>query len=356
MKKIILIVIIVALGFQTTKAQEVFAINDSGPFGMRIDNGFLYVVETFSNQIVRYDISDPSVPPEVVIENASAPADIEIIDGTLYISNYDVETTGFISAFNLDDPFPGTAETITTTVGETIFIDIDDNGIMYIPHRDSSTIVTLDLSDSSPSEEVYGSLESVYNISIDANRMILSTDFPNTSTGLYYQANIEDPFDPVQIYEGGPTSSYITGSFVYFYDLDTEQFFRINLTDPDFTPELLFDYPTFDSSYSIAIEDNIIYASVIFSEIITFDFNALSTDEFASNEISIFPNPAQDVINITNENGFEFTDASLVNILGSVNKVNIINNSIDISLLASGVYMLNLVTEKGVITKKIIKQ
>jgi hypothetical protein len=76
--------------------------------------------------------------------------------------------------------------------------------------------------------------------------------------------------------------------------------------------------------------------------------------------VSTYPNPTIDVINVYNSNNLDLTDYKLIDIKGSVIKSGTLNNSLDqkinVSELAQGVYMLNLNTsDSNTVTKKIIK-
>lgn len=78
-------------------------------------------------------------------------------------------------------------------------------------------------------------------------------------------------------------------------------------------------------------------------------------DVFANN-ITIYPNPANNFINIsTTEN---ISNVEVYNIVGKrvLSIKNLQNNQVDISNLASGMYMLRLTNGTSIATKKIIKQ
>lgn len=87
---------------------------------------------------------------------------------------------------------------------------------------------------------------------------------------------------------------------------------------------------------------------------------ALGVNEslFASN-FSIFPNPANSVLNVMVKNGLSVNQISMVDINGRTVKT--INNTFDsqleinVSDLAAGVYMLKVNTAQGVATSKFVK-
>lgn len=73
------------------------------------------------------------------------------------------------------------------------------------------------------------------------------------------------------------------------------------------------------------------------------------------NQVSVFPNPSNGVINIANVEGLK--NASIADINGrTVKTVNFAGtNQINISDLANGVYMMTINSDKGSVTKKIVK-
>ena len=85
-----------------------------------------------------------------------------------------------------------------------------------------------------------------------------------------------------------------------------------------------------------------------------------------SNEISIYPNPTNGELRITNyETKFGVSPLGIDNVelfdiigkkLSTVNYQQSNDKSIDISHLPAGIYFVRITTEKGVITKKIIKK
>ena len=86
------------------------------------------------------------------------------------------------------------------------------------------------------------------------------------------------------------------------------------------------------------------------------DFNPTASvdDVFASN-VSIYPNPAKEFVNISSS--VEINKIEVYNLLGKKvsSSSNLINNTLDISNLSKGMYLLKLTSEKGTATKKIVK-
>lgn len=84
-----------------------------------------------------------------------------------------------------------------------------------------------------------------------------------------------------------------------------------------------------------------------------------STQSFFANNFSVYPNPANNVLNLSVKNGLSVNEISMVDINGRIVKtVNTGFNSemeINVSDLMSGVYMLNVKTDEGVAVSKFMK-
>ena len=78
----------------------------------------------------------------------------------------------------------------------------------------------------------------------------------------------------------------------------------------------------------------------------------LSNEDFKLSGVSILPNPTSGILNIT---AVEKADYRLFNIKGQVLKKGVLENKIDISSLSKGIYLLNINTDKGSFTKKVVK-
>lgn len=84
-----------------------------------------------------------------------------------------------------------------------------------------------------------------------------------------------------------------------------------------------------------------------------------SNQLFFANNFSIYPNPANNVLNLSVKNGLVVNEITMIDINGRTVKT--ISNSLDseieinVSDLTSGVYMLNVKTDEGVATSKFVK-
>ena len=84
----------------------------------------------------------------------------------------------------------------------------------------------------------------------------------------------------------------------------------------------------------------------------------LSTNEFNYLDLSIYPNPTNDIINIK-LNSYENISATIYDINGRLmleQKLSSVVSTINISNLNTGVYLLKINTENKTVTKRILKQ
>lgn len=92
---------------------------------------------------------------------------------------------------------------------------------------------------------------------------------------------------------------------------------------------------------------------------VTVTAETLSTNNYLASQISIFPNPVNEVLNITNVENVQITGATITDLNGRIVKTAGFNGvseaQINISNVASGIYILNIYSDKGLITRKIVK-
>ena len=96
----------------------------------------------------------------------------------------------------------------------------------------------------------------------------------------------------------------------------------------------------------------------------TFELTVESTfgvEDVLANAVSIYPNPARNVINITNGSAIGLDNATIYDVNGRlVQTIDLTNmtteKSVDVSQLASGVYMVNIQGEGGNTIKRLIKE
>lgn len=87
--------------------------------------------------------------------------------------------------------------------------------------------------------------------------------------------------------------------------------------------------------------------------------SVLSVDQFLNSKFALYPNPASSVISLTNSENILVNGVTIADLNGrTVKQVNfnkISDVQVNVSDLSAGVYMLTINTEKGSVTKKVIK-
>lgn len=85
----------------------------------------------------------------------------------------------------------------------------------------------------------------------------------------------------------------------------------------------------------------------------------LKTNEFFSNKFSAYPNPTNNVVNITNSDNILLSEVSITDMNGrivkTVNTNNLTEVQINVADLTTGVYFMNINTDSGKAVKKFIK-
>lgn len=95
-----------------------------------------------------------------------------------------------------------------------------------------------------------------------------------------------------------------------------------------------------------------------FSLIVSGSNLTLSSEDFKANSFSIYPNPANDILNIQSSIVLDGAKIEIFDMLGkNIYRNALLNNSIDISNFDSGIYLLNITTDEGTTyVKKFIKK
>lgn len=85
--------------------------------------------------------------------------------------------------------------------------------------------------------------------------------------------------------------------------------------------------------------------------------NQLSIEKTALIEVSLYPNPVENELHIRMPNGLTIASASVYDLLGKQHTMKIgENNTLEMSRMPSGIYLLKLETSEGPVTKKFIKE
>lgn len=83
----------------------------------------------------------------------------------------------------------------------------------------------------------------------------------------------------------------------------------------------------------------------------------LSTKENELSKVKIYPNPSADIVNVSIPENIKVYESGLFDMTGKmINNIHLIDNTLNISFLPKGIYMLKIETSKGVLTRKIVRK
>ena len=114
--------------------------------------------------------------------------------------------------------------------------------------------------------------------------------------------------------------------------------------------------PNFVLEYEVKIKNTVSFASRNINENIPEGFVWVGPQKNETESIQLFPNPVIDILKINTT--ANVTSASVYNYSGKEVKryPRIINNELDLQDLPAGIYIVNLTTDQGILSKKIIKK
>ncbi len=119
-----------------------------------------------------------------------------------------------------------------------------------------------------------------------------------------------------------------------------------------------FNYQSEDGGITFAPITSVDIPDEFFDSVWTLEgeCNVLSLSENLQSQVSVYPVPSSDVINIKTPSSIQVTGAILYDLLGKNTGVVYTNNQLDISGLSRGVYLLTVETNEGTLTQKVVKK
>jgi len=106
---------------------------------------------------------------------------------------------------------------------------------------------------------------------------------------------------------------------------------------------------TYDTYASLGFGDRWHVVSAIGEEV-------LGVNDNIAELASVYPNPAQNILNVAIPSSVEVNSAQLFDILGKDTGIQLVNGQMNTASLARGVYLLNVNTNAGTLTQKIVKE
>ncbi len=122
-----------------------------------------------------------------------------------------------------------------------------------------------------------------------------------------------------------------------------------------FTPDTAVDFVANRAFFTLLVDD---YTSDWYADKYAVTIPTGSVKEQSLSQFSVYPNPANNVINVSSDKAL-VNAVSLVDINGrtvkSVQFDGVYSAQVNIADLANGVYMMNIKSDKGTVTKKVVK-
>jgi hypothetical protein len=168
---------------------------------------------------------------------------------------------------------------------------------------------------------------------------------PNALTGYYkyLPSGDEDGFVNIQMESN---DEVVGGNFFMFETQSDWTFFEIPLNYLSVPEEMIL---VFSSGYNAG--------SVLFLDNLSFDFTS-ATPLIESNDVSMFPNPANDIISFSSQYNNEIVEFQIVNLQSEVITSFVLYPNeitrLDISELSSGIYFIKSVSG-NILTQKLVK-
>lgn len=127
--------------------------------------------------------------------------------------------------------------------------------------------------------------------------------------------------------------------------------------DPTSSSEYSYQTSSVGETWTPVIE-NVYFPGEFFESqwTISGECNALGVDDNMLSQVSVYPNPTSNVLNLQTPANVEINSVGLYDILGKQVNARLNNGTINVSALSQGVYLLKVVTSAGTLTKKIVKQ
>lgn len=193
-------------------------------------------------------------------------------------------------------------------------------------------------------------------------------DFSSTTNGLlvssagalYSTTNGGTTFTPIA------TSGFFSGDICYVPGT-TGTYVSTGTTGSSYTTNSGLTWTTIDAIQHTKVE--FLNGTVGFSGgfttsptaggIFKYTGTVLKTDSFVSNKFTSYPNPANDLVTITNSDNILFSEITITDLNGRTVKnfkvSDLSETQINVSELTTGVYFMNITTDEGVAVKKFVK-
>ncbi|NUY79516.1 T9SS type A sorting domain-containing protein [Flavobacterium sp. MAH-1] len=319
----------------------------SNTSGLAIRDNFLYMATTFDGTIHRIDVSNTGSGAQLVKSGLGTMQGICFKDNYLYAA-LDPNAPGVNKIIRLD-------VSQNNPVAEDVVLVQDPNGIaisgQFLYISSGHNIYKVDLSQTNPSLQLLASdmgsvfgtvglaVKDGYLFASDSNKLVKYDLSQNSPTKITVAANL--PL--IQGIVASPDENYI---YAASYSPSTIK--RIDIASGQSQLLASISVPTL---WDIEFRDGIFYTTNLEGGQVTQTSGALSLSENELSRTNVYPNPAENILHLEN-----CTFEALYDVRGVVMEIPVSADSIDLSSLSTGVYLLKIRTSKAVETRRIVKK
>lgn len=315
----------------------------SDPAGIAISGNTLYIAESFgANKISKIDISSASPTKIDVVTGLSGPDGLAISGNTLYIAEINADK---ISKIDISSATP-TVETVITGVLEPTGIVVNGNNL-YIAEYNAGKISKLDLTTLIKTDYITN-ISGPTGLVINNNTLYFS-DF---DTNIVSKVDLTATVPVVTQVSGGfvePAFLNLVGTELYVAEYGSGVLSKINTTNSVVTNVA----SNLGGVYGLVSNStNLFLSQRDTNKISKISFSNLSTTNFdIENQVSIYPNPSSNYLNL--KNVLKNSKITISDLNGRIIKeFTYQKTTIDIQSLEKGIYFLTINNDK---TLKFIK-
>ncbi|WP_040254156.1 T9SS type A sorting domain-containing protein [Psychroserpens mesophilus] len=342
LKKLLFIIIVLYTTNYNAQEELLFSTDDITRI-FKIDNFLYYGIGDTSSlnfpdgSIHFIDLNDPSFTPQLLTGSLNNPIGMDYKDGHLYVAE-----AGSNKIIKLDlsqtNPMPIDVFQIGVRPNDLLFV----GDILYFSVPNSNVIASYDTTSSGAVPVAVFSTPAPFGIEFKDGFMYVS----NTLIDAIYRKNIMDENSELELVIDDITESNLDhplnieffGNDLYIASRNSDKIFKVDVSSPPFVAEEIL---SFNGVSDLLINDDYLYyCNTAF--IYRIELASLSIDEFSILKPKLYPNPVEDVLNVSNIKSsqiYEIYDATGRKIKQGVFNQN--DNKILMNNLSSGFYVIN---------------
>lgn len=311
------------------------------PLGLSIHEDMLYIAEADNNQISRLDLSDDNSDPIPFIIELDEPFYLEIHEGILYYTEHDL---GTLHSVDLSEPAP-ISETLLSGLDYPKSVLVHDSFLYF---SEFGKISRINLNEENPAIEIIrNDLISFINLASDGESLYFLDYGSDKISKINFDSIFSNPEEILTQLNNPLSGMTIIEDLLFYFEYGSTEISYINIASENSTPTVFENQVV---SGDIIAHGNYLYVSDFMNDLIlrynTRGFNIISNnDELIDQEILLFPNPAHNIIYLTESR--DLSNYKLVNATGTLIEVNPEPNvqQINIEHLVPGIYFL--ISEDG---------